>query len=138
MLITSDIVREKVFTELNTSAFWDVFSVQPPNNVLRYIMLESINESEQNDKLSKHTSGTMTINIVERFNGNSGTLANVDAQARAVSEHLMPTTKSVLGNFKGIAIFSTNIATSTGQLFEVGSGRIAIRTLILNYRTQKL
>jgi hypothetical protein len=137
MLITSDIIREYIITELQGTGYWQAFSVFPPSSVSQFIYVEGINEIEINEKKTKLTEGSVLISITERFTNDSGTMANVDAQTRLVSNKLQATAQSVFGLFKNVRIFSTNIETANGQLFEVPSGRVAIRNITLMYRTEQ-
>lgn len=137
MLIASDIIRKRLIGLLTAMGIWEPWSVMPNGTVSRYIYIGEINETEQNSKTGKIVEGTVNLQITERFLGKTeGTMANVDAQARAVVAILQPQANSILGNFETIAIFSTNVEASNGNLFEVENGRVAIRNLRLMYRAQ--
>lgn len=137
MLIASDIIRKRLIGLLTASGIWEPWSVMPNGTINRYIYIGEINEIEQNSKTGKIVEGSVNLQITERFLGKTeGTMANVDAQARAVVNILQPSANAILGNFETITIFSTNIEASNGNLFEVENGRVAIRNLRLMYRAQ--
>jgi hypothetical protein len=138
MLIVSDIVREYLIANLVGTGFWPAGSVLSPANVTQYIYISSISETEINEKKTKLTEGSVLISITERFPNDAGTLANVDAQTRLVSNKLQPTAQSIFGNYKNVRIFSTNIQSSSGELFDVPNGRVAIRNLTLMYRAEQI
>ena len=138
MLIASDILRKKVIATLQGGSFWKAMSVPPPGTDSRFLLIESISENEVNEKNRKLTQGSLLIQVTERFVGNAGTMANVDAQTRLVVNALQPTAGSIIGNYQTIRIFSTNVESASGQLFETPNGRTALRTIRLMYRAEAI
>jgi hypothetical protein len=137
MLITSDIIREYIITQLQGSGFWEANSVLPPSSVKQFAWVQSINEIAINEKKTKLTEGNVLIAVTERFTNDSATVANVDAQARLICNKLQATAQSVFGLFKNVRIFSTDIDSGTGEIFDSPSGRVAIRNITLMYRTEQ-
>ena len=113
MIIASNEIVKRIVTALNSIGV-GVYSVVPPVDVLRYIHVDDSAETAINEKLRKITEGFITINVIEKFRGDDGSLLWVTDTSIAVVTAIQPLTASTFGISGGIEQ-GTNLI--TGQTF---------------------
>jgi hypothetical protein len=136
MIISSDAVRSIVFNSLQAAPLvnWPVYSVVPPINLQRYILISSVFETDISEKQRNINEGSILISVTEHFDSEGGTLANVDAMAREVMKVLDPTPQSLFANTGVFSFISLRTQASTEALTNTTTGRVAVRTLRVEYR----
>jgi hypothetical protein len=113
-----------------------VYSIMPPDNVLKYILIQNMAENALDEKRAFLNEGFISITIVEKFLGRDGDFDQVNNIANTVINAITPNRLSTFGNVGGINIFSLRFETNTETLFETEPGRTAVKSLRLKYFVQ--
>lgn len=113
-----------------------VYSIMPPDNVLKYILIQNMTENALDEKRAFLNEGFISISIVEKFLGRDGDFDQINTLADTVINAITPNRLSTFGNVGGINIFSLRFESNTETLFETEPGRTAVKSLRLKYFVQ--
>lgn len=113
-----------------------VYSIMPPDNVLKYILIQNMTENALDEKRAFLNEGFISISIVEKFLGLDGDFDQINTLADTVINAITPNRLATFGNVDGINIFSLRFESNTETLFETEPGRTAVKSLRLRYFVQ--
>ena len=137
MIITGTAIRKAIINAIKTGiAPVPVYSIMPPDNVQKYVIVEDLAQSSMNEKRAFLTEGFVSISCVEKFTGRDGDFDVVTALANQIKTLITPNTLSTFGITDGINIFTMEIDSVTDAMFETEPGRTAIVSLRLRYMAQ--
>jgi hypothetical protein len=115
-----------------------VYSFVPPIDALRYVYLTQLSENQINEKRAFLSQGFISIQVVEKFIGRNGNLDYVSAAADLIMEGITPTRLSKFAATGNINIFTNQFEAIGSELLEIETGRVAIQTLRLEYKFNKI
>jgi len=137
MILSGSEIREALVSSINALMTpVKAWSLMPPTETNRYIIIALLTENALDDKLSFMSEGTLSIQICEKFIGRAGNLDWVSSTARTIVNEITPNRLSTFGNLSGINIFTMQFAGSGEDVIEGSEGRTAIKSLRLNYKSQ--
>ena len=113
-----------------------VYSIMPPDNVLKYILIQNMTENALDEKRAFLNEGFISISIVEKFLGRDGDFDQINTLADTVINAITPNRLATFGIVDGINIFSLRFESNTETLFETEPGRTALKSLRLRYFVQ--
>jgi hypothetical protein len=122
MILAGTALRTYIVSELQSVLSpVPIYSVMPPDNVLKYVM----------------TDGFIQIQIVEKFDKRDGDMDWVNTMASLISRTLCPTRQSKIGDENGVNVFYIYIDSNAEALFDTDPGRTAVSSLRLRYMAQE-
>lgn len=137
MINSGTVIKSAIITTLKPILSpINVWSIMPPDSVLKYVLVENLSETALDDKRSFMNEGFISIAIVEKFLGRDGDFDQVNTIANTVMNAITPNRLSTFGIVSGINIFSTRFESSSETMFETETGRIAVKNLRLKYFVQ--
>ena len=99
MILTGTIIRKAIRNAILTPvAPVPVYSIMPPDNVDKYILIQDLSQNQLDEKRAYITQGIISISCVEKFTGRDGDLDEVSALANTIRTALTPTRLSTFGN----------------------------------------
>lgn len=110
-----------------------VYSVMPPNDVLKYVLVQNMRENALDEKRAFLNEGFINISIVEKFTGRDGDFDQVNLIADAIIGAITPTRLATFGNVDDINIFSLRFEGNDESLLNTEPGRTALKSLRLKY-----
>jgi hypothetical protein len=113
-----------------------VYSIMPPDNVVKYILVQDLAETALDDKLSFMSEGFVSISVVEKFTGRDGDFDQVNILADLIIQAITPTRLSTFGIVGNKNIFSLRFESTSEAMFDSTPGRTALKTLRLKYFVQ--
>ena len=113
-----------------------VYSIMPPDSVLKYILVQDLAETALDDKLAFLSEGFVSISIVEKFTARDGDFDQVNILADLIIQAITPTRQSTFGNVGNKNIFSIRFESTAEAMFISTPGRTALKTLRLKYYVQ--
>lgn len=113
-----------------------VWSMMPPDAVLKYVLIQDLSETALDEKRAFLNEGFISIAVVEKFLGRDGDFDQVNNIANTIIQAVTPDRLSTFGNVGGINIFSLRFESNSETMFETDSGRIAVKNLRLKYFVQ--
>ena len=139
MIITGTTIRKAIINAIKTAiAPIPVYSIMPPDNVQKYVIIEDLAQNAINEKRAFITEGFVSISCIEKFTGRDGDFDQVTALANAIQTLITPNNLSRFGFTDGIDIFTMEFDAVTDGMFETEPGRTAIVTLRLRYMAQNI
>jgi hypothetical protein len=139
MILTGTIIRKAIRAAIAPVVSpVPVYSIMPPANVDKYIIIQDLAQNQLDEKRSFITQGTISISCVEKFVGRDGDFDAVSTLANVIKNTLTPNRLSTFGNVDGINIFTMYFDSVSDGMFETDPGRTAIVTLRLNYMAQNI
>jgi hypothetical protein len=137
MINSGTAIRTAIISEIKTLvAPVPVYSIMPPDNVLKYILIQNMTENALDEKRAFLNEGFISISIVEKFLGRDGDFDQINTLADTVINAITPDRLSTFGIVDGINIFSLRFESNTESLFETEPGRTAVKSLRLRYFVQ--
>lgn len=134
MILAGTAVRKALVTALTPVLDpIPVYSVMPPDNVLKYVMITALSENAVDPKDCFLTEGIVQIQVIEKFDTRDGDMDEVTRVGRLISATITPTRQSSLGDLENVNVFSVWIDSVADGLFESDPGRTAICSLRLKY-----
>lgn len=137
MILASTTVVKEIMTRL-TNIGVPAYSVIPPTNVVRYVHVTGTSETDSGSKSHKSSEGNLQIAIVEKFEGDDGTMLWVDDTARAVIAQIQPEVNGQFGIVDSFNIFAVNIESNESDFLQTDTGRIAIRSLRMKFNAYEI
>jgi len=113
-----------------------VYSIMPPDNVLKYVLVQDLAETALDDKLSFMSEGFVSISVVEKFTGRDGDFDEVNTIADLIIQTITPTRQSTFGIVANKNIFSLRFESTAEAMFDSTPGRTALKSLRLKYYVQ--
>jgi hypothetical protein len=113
-----------------------VYSIMPPDNVVKYVLVQDLAETALDDKLSFMSEGFVSISVVEKFTGRDGDFDQVNILADLIIQAITPTRLSTFGIVGNKNIFSLRFESTSEAMFDSTPGRTALKTLRLKYFVQ--
>jgi hypothetical protein len=113
-----------------------VYSIMPPDNVVKYVLVQDLAETALDDKLSFMSEGFVSISVVEKFTGRDGDFDQVNTIADSIIQAITPTRLSTFGIVGNKNIFSLRFESTSEAMFDSTPGRTALKTLRLKYFVQ--
>lgn len=139
MILTGTIIRKAIRNAISSVvAPVPVYSIMPPANVDKYILIQELAQNQLDEKRAFITQGVISISCVEKFTGRDGDFDQVSTLANVIKNTLTPNRLSTFGNVDGINIFTMYFDSAFDGMFETDPGRTAIVTLRLNYMAQNI
>jgi hypothetical protein len=137
MINSGTAIRTAIISEIKTLvAPVPVYSIMPPDNVLKYILIQNMTENALDEKRAFLNEVFISISIVEKFLGRDGDFDQINTLADTVINAITPDRLSTFGIVDGINIFSLRFESNTESLFETEPGRTAVKSLRLRYFVQ--
>ena len=138
MILAGTPIRKAIITALTPvlGSSIPVYSVMPPDNVLKYVIITSLSENALDEKRAFISEGVINIQVVEKFDTRDGDLDWVNTIASLISKTLTPDRLATFGNVDGIDLFSLWIDSNAESLFDTDPGRTAISSLRIRYYAQ--
>lgn len=139
MIITGNIIRKAIRNAIkNVIAPVPVYSIMPPDNINKYVIIEDLAQSQIDNKTEFITEGFVNITVIEKFVGRDGDFDQINNIATQIRNVLAPNLLHTFGIVDGINIFTMNIDAVTEGMFETPNGRTATISIRLNYKAQNL
>jgi hypothetical protein len=113
-----------------------VYSIMPPDNVLKYVLVQDLAETALDDKLAFLSEGFVSISVVEKFTGRDGDFDQVNTIADLIIQTITPTRQSTFGIVANKNIFSLRFESTAEAMFDSTPGRTALKSLRLKYYVQ--
>jgi hypothetical protein len=113
-----------------------VYSIMPPDNVLKYVLVQDLAETALDDKLSFMSEGFVSVSVVEKFTGRDGDFDQVNTIADLIIQTITPTRQSTFGIVANKNIFSLRFESTAEAMFDSTPGRTALKSLRLKYYVQ--
>jgi hypothetical protein len=113
-----------------------VYSIMPPDNVLKYVLVQDLAETALDDKLAFLSEGFVSISVVEKFTGRDGDFDQVNTIADLIIQTITPTRQSTFGIVGNKNIFSLRFESTAEAMFDSTPGRTALKSLRLKYYVQ--
>jgi hypothetical protein len=113
-----------------------VYSIMPPDNVVKYVLVQDLAETALDDKLSFMSEGFVSISVVEKFTGRDGDFDQVNTIADSIIQAITPTRHSTFGIVGNKNIFSIRFESTAEAMFDSTPGRTALKSLRLKYFVQ--
>lgn len=139
MIVAGTIIRKKIIEVIkDVIAPVPVYSIMPPDNVNKYVIIQNLQETQIDEKRAFITDGFISISCIEKFIGRDGDFDGVTALAKTIKQLIYPTTLSRFGIVENINIFTMSIDSTTDEMFNNPNGRTAMITLRLNFKAQNI
>jgi hypothetical protein len=138
MILAGTALRTYIVSELQSVLSpVPIYSVMPPDNVLKYVIVTGLGENDASPKNCFLTDGFIQIQVVEKFDKRDGDLDWVNTIASLISRTLCPTRQSKIGDENGVNVFYIYIDSNAEALFDTDPGRTAVSSLRLRYMAQE-
>jgi len=137
MITAGTTIRKEIIKAIKTVLGQvPVYSIMPPDNVLKYVLVQDLAETALDDKLSFMSEGFVSISVVEKFTGRDGDFDEVNTIADLIIQTITPTRQSTFGIVANKNIFSLRFESTAEAMFDSTPGRTALKSLRLKYYVQ--
>jgi hypothetical protein len=137
MITAGTTIRKEIIKAIKTVLGQvPVYSIMPPDNVLKYVLVQDLAETALDDKLSFMSEGFVSISVVEKFTGRDGDFDQVNTIADLIIQTITPTRQSTFGIVANKNIFSLRFESTAEAMFDSTPGRTALKSLRLKYYVQ--
>jgi hypothetical protein len=137
MITAGTTIRKEIIKAIKTVLGQvPVYSIMPPDNVLKYVLVQDLAETALDDKLAFLSEGFVSISVVEKFTGRDGDFDQVNTIADLIIQTITPTRQSTFGIVANKNIFSLRFESTAEAMFDSTPGRTALKSLRLKYYVQ--
>jgi hypothetical protein len=137
MITAGTTIRKEIIKAIKTVLGQvPVYSIMPPDNVLKYVLVQDLAETALDDKLAFLSEGFVSISVVEKFTGRDGDFDQVNTIADLIIQTITPTRQSTFGIVANKNIFSLRFESTAEAMFDSTPGRTALKSLRIKYYVQ--
>jgi hypothetical protein len=137
MITAGTTIRKEIIKAIKTVLGQvPVYSIMPPDNVLKYVLVQDLAETALDDKLAFLSEGFVSISVVEKSTGRDGDFDQVNTIADLIIQTITPTRQSTFGIVANKNIFSLRFESTAEAMFDSTPGRTALKSLRLKYYVQ--